>query len=132
MEKGKNDPLPEYYGTGKNCSNCGVFLFDTKSYLKHMKRNHGYKIKEKDKLLLKSEKKEKQEKQEAVYPPVRSELKIPTKAELKAKDPFDSILTGSLPSSSIRPPRPVEADPVSDNGKFCLISRCSTMLSLLL
>ena len=45
LEKGKNDPLPEYYGTGKNCSVCGVFLFDTKSYLKHMKRNHGYKIK---------------------------------------------------------------------------------------
>ena len=129
MEKGKNDPLPEYYGTGKNCSDCGVFLFDTKSYLKHMKRNHGYKIKEKDKLLLKSEKKEKQE---AVYPPVRSELKIPTKAELKAKDPFDSILTGSLPSSSIRSSRPVEADPVSDNGKFCLISRWSIELSLLL
>ena len=113
MEKGKNDPLPEYYGTGKNCSNCGVFLFDTKSYLKHMKRNHGYKIKEKDKLMLKSE-----------SPPVRSELKIPTKAELKAKDPFDSILTGSLPSSSIRLPAPVRANPVSDDGKFCLLSVC--------
>ena len=77
-----------------------------------MKRNHGYKIKEKDKLLLKSE-----------NPPVRSELKIPTKAELKAKDPFDSILTGSLPASSnIRLPQPVKADPVSDDGKFCLIN----------
>ena len=80
-----------------------------------MKRNHGYKIKEKDKLLLKSEKKEKQG---AVYPPVRSELKIPTKAELKAKDPFDSILSGSLPSSSFRSPEPIEVDPVSDDGKF--------------
>ena len=77
-----------------------------------MKRNHGYKIKEKDKLLLKSE-----------NPPVRSELKIPTKAELKAKDPFDSILTGSLPASSnIRLPQPVKADPVSDDGKFFLIN----------
>ena len=114
MEKGKNDPLPEYYGTGKNCGVCGVFLFDTKSYLKHMKRNHGYKIKEKDKLLLKSEKKEKQD---AVSPPVRSELKFPTKAELKAKDPFDSILTGSLPSSSFRTRDLVEAHSVSDDGK---------------
>ena len=77
-----------------------------------MKRNHGYKIKEKDKLLLKSE-----------NPPVRSELKIPTKAELKAKDPFDSILTGSLPASSnIRLPQPVKSDPVSDDGKFFLIN----------
>ena len=117
LEKGKNDPLPEYYGTGKNCANCGVFLFDTKSYLKHMKRNHGYKIKEKDKLLLKSEKKEKQE--AAVFPPVRSELKIPTKAELKAKDPFDSILTSSsLTTPSFRSTRPVEADPLSEDGKF--------------
>ena len=82
-----------------------------------MKRNHGYKIKEKDKLLLKSE-----------NPPVRSELKIPTKAELKAKDPFDSILTGSLPSSSIRLVEPVKADPVSDDGKFCLINQSQTLI----
>ena len=78
-----------------------------------MKRNHGYKIKEKDKLMLKSE-----------SPPVRSELKIPTKAQLKAKDPFDSILTGSLPSSSIRLPAPVRAKPLSDDGKLCLLSVC--------
>ena len=120
LEKGKNDPLPEYYGTGKNCSVCGVFLSDTKSYLKHMKRNHGYKIKEKDKQLLKSEKKDKQERpqeeEENIVPVVRSELKIPTKAELKiptkaelkAKDPFDMIMSGSLPSTSrvSRPPPP--------------------------
>ena len=113
LEKGKNDPLPEYYGTGKNCSDCGVFLFDTKSYLKHMKRNHGYKIKEKDKQLLKSEKREKQDQ----YPTVKtgSELKIPTKAQLKARDPFDSILTGSLPTSTLRTP-----DPDSDEGKVLI------------
>ena len=64
LEKGKNDPLPEYYGTGKNCAECGVFLWDTRSYLKHMKRNHGYKIKEKDKQFLKNEKREKQERRE--------------------------------------------------------------------
>ena len=110
MEKGKNDPLPEYYGTGTNCGDCGVFLFDTKSYLKHMKRNHGYKIKEKDKQMLKSEKKEKPE-----HLPVRpgpEVKKIPTKAELKAKDPFDSILMGSLPTST-----PRAKDPPSDEGK---------------
>jgi len=46
LERGKNDPLPEYYGTGKNCTECGVFLWDTKSYVKHMKRNHGFKVKD--------------------------------------------------------------------------------------
>ena len=46
LERGKNDPLPEYYGTGKNCPECGVFLWDTKSYVKHMKRNHGFKVKD--------------------------------------------------------------------------------------
>ena len=109
LEKGKNDPLPEYYGTGKNCSVCGVFLFDTKSYLKHMKRNHGYKIKDKDKLLLKSEKlkgKEDKSRDEddlspETAPPVRTVL---TKAQMKAQDPFDMIMTGSLPSTSRLPP----------------------------
>ena len=85
-----------------------------------MKRNHGYKIKEKDKQLLKSEKREKQEQYPAVctVSTVRtgSELKIPTKAELKAKDPFDSILMGSLPTSSIRAP-----DPPSEEGKLSKI-----------
>ena len=109
LEKGKNDPLPEYYGTGKNCSVCGVFLFDTKSYLKHMKRNHGYKIKDKDKLLLKSEKQKGKEdksqdeddQQSVAAPPVRT---VPTKAQMKAQDPFDLIMTGSLPSTSRLPP----------------------------
>ena len=82
-----------------------------------MKRNHGYKIKEKDKQLLKSEKREKQDQ----YPLVKtgSELKIPTKAELKARDPFDSILTGSLPTSTIRTP-----DPESDEGKVLINYHC--------
>ena len=107
LEKGKNDPLPEYYGTGKNCSVCGVFLFDTKSFLKHMKRNHGYKIKEKDKLLLKSEKlkgktQDEDEHQPEAAPPVRTA--VPTKAQMKAQDPFDLIMTGSLPSTSRQPP----------------------------
>ena len=46
LDRGKNDPLPEYYGTGKNCTECGVFLWDTKSYVKHMRRNHGFKVKD--------------------------------------------------------------------------------------
>ena len=78
-----------------------------------MKRNHGYKIKEKDKQMLKSEKREKQEQS----PPVRtgSELKIPTKAELKAKDPFDNILMGSLPTSSVRAPDPPSEEEKQDS-----------------
>ena len=121
LEKGKNDPLPEYYGTGKNCSVCGVFLFDTKSYLKHMKRNHGYKIKDKDKLMLKSEKqKGKEDKsqdddehQPETKPPVRT---VPTKAQMKAQDPFDMIMTGSLPSTSRLPP-PQTAAPSSSASR---------------
>ena len=123
LEKGKNDPLPEYYGTGKNCSVCGVFLFDTKSYLKHMKRNHGYKIKEKDKQLLKSEKKEKSEndiEDDFSPPPVKptpesAPKKIPTKAELKAKDPFDLVISGSLPSTSRAPPPPLPKTRAKDD-----------------
>ena len=35
---------------GKNCPECGLFLWDTRSFIKHMKRNHGLKVKEKDKV----------------------------------------------------------------------------------
>jgi len=49
IEKGKHDPLPEYYGAGKKCVECGLFLWDQKSFTKHMKRNHGYKVKSSNK-----------------------------------------------------------------------------------
>jgi len=49
LERGKTDPLPEYFGTGKNCPECGLFLWDTRSFLKHMKRNHGVKINDREK-----------------------------------------------------------------------------------
>ena len=77
-------------------------------------------IKEKDKQLLKSEKQrdrqdkspgDRQEKSPgdgqkhpgelAATPPVRT---VPTKAQMKAQDPFDFIMTGSLPSTSRLPP----------------------------
>ena len=36
--------IPYLSGTGKNCPECGLFLWDARSFLKHMKRNHGVKV----------------------------------------------------------------------------------------
>lgn len=112
LEKGKNDPLPEYYGTGKNCAECGVFLWDTRSYLKHMKRNHGYKIKEKDKMMIKNDKRDKPERCEEDSPNVdkfedamdtaqpkedKTVSKSPDQKnhDSRSKDSFDSIFKGN-------------------------------------
>jgi len=117
IEKGKNDPLPEYYGTGKNCAECGVFLWDTRSYLKHMKRNHGYKIKEKDKLMIKNDKRDKpeicdedsfnadkfEEKENVIQP--KSDKTISKSNDQKihdsgSKDSYDSIFKGDKSNSN--------------------------------
>ena len=104
LDRGKNDPLPEYYGTGKNCTECGVFLWDTKSYVKHMRRNHGFKVKD-GKLVgisqdvLKRDRIEEQRELERRGLGERISSKVEASPE---QDPFDALIQSSSrgPASS--------------------------------